>query len=88
MIAIVDYGVGNLFSLESSFAAIGVPVAGFSAVSSFFIVLSVDHFSLRVKHISRDLSAFSLNESRITSNRSFCHDWLTHNRIKISLRIR
>jgi len=26
MIAIVDYGVGNLFSLESSFAAIGVPV--------------------------------------------------------------
>lgn len=27
MIAIVDYGVGNLFSLESSFAAIGVPVA-------------------------------------------------------------
>ena len=27
MIAIVDYGVGNLFSLESSFAAIGVEVA-------------------------------------------------------------
>ena len=27
MIAIVDYGVGNLFSLESSFAAIGQPVA-------------------------------------------------------------
>ena len=26
MIAIVDYGVGNLFSLESSFAAIGEPV--------------------------------------------------------------
>ena len=26
MIAIVDYGVGNLFSLESSFAAIGQPV--------------------------------------------------------------
>ena len=26
MIAIVDYGVGNLFSLESSFAAIGAPV--------------------------------------------------------------
>ena len=26
MIAIVDYGVGNLFSLESSFAAIGVDV--------------------------------------------------------------
>ena len=26
MIAIVDYGVGNLFSLESSFAAIGVEV--------------------------------------------------------------
>ena len=26
MIAIVDYGVGNLFSLESSFAAIGMPV--------------------------------------------------------------
>ena len=26
MIAIVDYGVGNLFSLESSFAAIGKPV--------------------------------------------------------------
>ncbi len=26
MIAIVDYGVGNLFSLESSFAAIGVAV--------------------------------------------------------------
>ena len=25
MIAIVDYGVGNLFSLQSSFAAIGVP---------------------------------------------------------------
>ena len=26
MIAIVDYGVGNLFSLESSFKAIGVDV--------------------------------------------------------------
>jgi glutamine amidotransferase len=26
MIAIVDYGVGNLFSLKSSFAAIGVEV--------------------------------------------------------------
>ena len=26
MIAIVDYGVGNLFSLESSFAKIGVKV--------------------------------------------------------------
>ena len=26
MVAIVDYGVGNLFSLKSSFAAIGVPV--------------------------------------------------------------
>ena len=26
MVAIVDYGVGNLFSLQSSFAAIGVPV--------------------------------------------------------------
>ena len=26
MIAIVDYGVGNLFSLESSFAAIGAEV--------------------------------------------------------------
>ena len=26
MIAIVDYGVGNLFSLESSFAKIGVSV--------------------------------------------------------------
>ena len=25
MIAIVDYGVGNLFSLKSSFAAIGYP---------------------------------------------------------------
>lgn len=27
MTAIIDYGVGNLFSLESSFAAIGEPVA-------------------------------------------------------------
>ena len=26
MIAIVDYGVGNLFSLQSSFAAIGADV--------------------------------------------------------------
>ena len=27
MIAIIDYGVGNLFSLKSSFAAIGVETA-------------------------------------------------------------
>ena len=27
MVAIVDYGVGNLFSLRSSFAAIGQPVS-------------------------------------------------------------
>ena len=27
MVAIVDYGVGNLFSLQSSFAAIGADVA-------------------------------------------------------------
>ena len=31
MVAIIDYGVGNLFSLQSSFAAIGEEATGYDS---------------------------------------------------------
>ena len=46
MIAIVDYGVGNLFSLKSSFAAIGQTV---TVTSDPDVIASADRIVLPLK---------------------------------------
>ena len=43
MVAIIDYGVGNLFSLQSSFAAIGVPAV---VSSDPEVIKNADHIIL------------------------------------------
>jgi len=59
MVAIIDYGVGNLFSLTSSFNYIGVPAV---ATSDPEIIRSADHIILPGVGAFRDAIA-KLNES-------------------------
>ena len=57
MIAIIDYGVGNLFSLRSSFAAIGSDVA---VTADERIIASADRVILPGD--AESISAFTLRQ--------------------------